>query len=72
MFKFFESISGFITTIVNFVVSLFEMVINLLRMIYKSVLFLFAIIPNLPGFVLSFVTVIVAMAILLQILNKGD
>jgi len=72
MFKFFEAIAAIFSTIVNFIVGLFEMIANLLRIIVKGTLFLFAIVPNLPPYCMSFLVVILAVAILIQILNKGS
>ena len=72
MFEFFDAIASILSTIVNFVLGIFEMIGNLLSIIYKGTMFLSAIFPNLPPYCMSFLMVIVALAILLQILNKGS
>lgn len=71
MFQFFDAIISIISTVINFVVGIVEMVVNLVQIIFKGTAFLFAIIPNLPPFCVSFVTVMISVAILLQVLNKG-
>lgn len=72
MFKFFESIAAIFSTIVNFVIGLFEMIAHLIGIIVKGTLFLFALFPNLPPFCMGFLTVTIAIAILIQLLNKGS
>lgn len=71
MFQFFDAVSSIISTVVNFVVGIFEMIGNLLSMIFKGTAFLFALIPNLPPFCMSFFAAILGVAILIQLLNKG-
>lgn len=72
MFQFFEAIGSIFETIVNHVIALFEMLANLLNIIVNGSAFLFAVIVNLPAFSMSFFLVTVSLAILLQIINKGD
>lgn len=48
MFKFFEAIAGFISTIVNFVVNLFEMLVLVVTNIARSIAWLIACISYLP------------------------
>ena len=72
MFNFFESIAGIFGTIVDYVVGLFEMLLNLIKLIFKTQTFLLDIITSLPPFLLPFALVIIALAILYQILNKGS
>lgn len=72
MFNFFESIAGFIGTIVEYVVGLFEMMLNLIKLIFKAQTFLLDIVTSLPPFLLPFALITVAIAILYQILNKGS
>ena len=71
MFQFFDAVSSIFLTIVNFIVGFFGMVSNLFTMIFKGTAFLFALIPNLPPFCMSFFAAILGVAILIQILNKG-
>ena len=72
MFAFFEGIVSFVTTVVNFVVNLVEIVVFILLAIVRSVTWLFACISYLPPFLVAFVVVPVAIAIIFQVLNKGS
>lgn len=72
MFKFFESVAGIFGTVVDYVVGLFEMLLNLVKLIFKAQTFLIDIITSLPPFLLPFALVMIALAILFQILNKGS
>ena len=72
MFKFFESVAGILGTVVDYVVGLFDMVLNLVKLIFKAQTFLIDIITSLPPFLLPFALVMIALAILFQILNKGS
>ena len=71
MFEFFDAVASFADTIVNFVLGTIEMIGSLLMILYSGVLFLFGIFPNLPPFCMTFLTVTVGIAVLIQILNKG-
>lgn len=71
MFAFFDSITEIIATIVNFVVTIVEMIMHFLRIVFGGISFLLMIIPNLPAFAVTFLTVIICVAVLLQLLNKG-
>lgn len=72
MFQFFKSVATIWNIIVNFIVNLIQALINLVGMIVKGFLFILAIIPTLPPFTIAVVTVTVSMAVLINILNKGD
>lgn len=72
MFAFFDSISSIFETLVGFVVSIFEAITNLIRMVVKGYLFLTALLPNLPAYTISFLTVIVVICVLLQLINHGS
>lgn len=71
MFQFFSAVSEIIATVVNFVVGIFEMLGNFIGIVIKGTLFLFALVPNLPPFCVSFFLVTIGLAILLQLMNKG-
>lgn len=71
MFQFFSSVAAIFQTVVNFVTGVIEMVMNLLAMVFKSTAFLFALVPNLPPYCMSFFAAILGVAILIQMLNKG-
>ena len=70
MFQFFDAIVSVFTTIVNFIVSTVEMILHL-RIIFGGIGFLFALIPNLPSFCVTFLLVTIAVSVLIQLLNKG-
>lgn len=71
MFQFFSAIGSIFTTIVNFVIGIFEMLMNFIRIVYKGTAFLFALVPNLPPFCMSFLAVTLGIAILFNVMNKG-
>jgi hypothetical protein len=71
LFQFFDAVSAIFQTFVNFIVGLYEMICNLLGIVFKGTLFLFALVPNLPPYCMSFIAVMLSIAILIQILNKG-
>lgn len=72
MFKFFDAISAFVTTIVNFVVNMFSLMIEILTSMVRAVTWLFACLAFLPPFLVGFVVVPIAIAIIFQVLNKGS
>lgn len=72
MFGFFDGILSFITTVVNFIVNLVEIIVFILLAIVRSVTWLFGCIAYLPPFLVAFVVVPVAIAIIFQVLNKGS
>ncbi len=72
MFKFFEAIAGFISTIVNFVVNLFEMLVLIITNIARSIAWLIACISYLPPWLVAFVIVPISLAVVFQIINKGS
>lgn len=71
MFQFFSAIASIFSTIVNFIVGIFEMLMNFIRIVYKGTAFLFALVPNLPPFCMSFFAVTLGIAILINVMNKG-
>lgn len=71
MFAFFDTLGAIFSTIVNFVIGVIEMVLHLIGIIVKGTLFLFALLPNMPAFCMTFLAVTIALAILIQLLNKG-
>ena len=72
MFKFFEAIAGFISTIVNFVVNLFGMLVLVITNIARSIAWLIACISYLPPWLVAFVVVPISLAVVFQIINKGS
>lgn len=72
MFKFFEAIAGFVSTIVNFVVTLFEMLVLVVTNIARFIAWLIACISYLPPWLVAFVVVPISLAVVFQIINKGS
>ncbi len=72
MFKFFESVAGFVKTAVDYLVGLFELLLSLMKLVLKAQVFLIQVIGRLPPFLVAFFIVFVSLAILFQILNKGS
>lgn len=71
MFTFFNAIAGFITTAVNFIINLFSLLVVILSSMVRAVVWLSACLSYLPPFLIGFVVVPVAAAIIFQVLNKG-
>ena len=72
MFQFFESISGFITSVVEYIINLFMLLVELLISMGSAVAWLLGCIVYLPPFMTAFVVVPISLAIIFQILNKGS
>lgn len=72
MFNFFDGIADTLSTIINYIVGFFKMLAGFFRIVGKAFTYTVEAIGFLPPFILVFVTVIVTLAILLQILNHGD
>lgn len=72
MFKFFESVALFVTTVVNFVINFVEILIFILLSVVKAVSWLFVCIVSLPPFLVAFVIVPISIAVIFQVLNKGS
>lgn len=72
MFKFFDLIVGYLTTLVHFVVNLFEMLIFIITAYIKSWEWLFLITSYLPAFMVAFIIVPLAIVLFFQFLNKGS
>ena len=72
MFAFFNGIVAFIETVVNFIISLFELLVFVVVSIFRAVTWLFACVAYLPPFLTGFLLVPISLAIVFQILNKGD
>ena len=61
MFKFFEGILAFLTTAINFIINLFEMAVQVVVNVGRGIAWLVA-----------FLAVPVALAVIFQIINKGS
>lgn len=72
MFEFFESIAGFITSLVNYLINFFDMLLVLVRSMVQGVEWLFMMIALLPPFLTMFILFPVSLAVFYQLLNKGS
>lgn len=72
MFQFFESIGGFLTSLVDYLINFFGMLLVLVRSMVQGVEWLFMMIALLPPFLTMFVLVPVSLAVFYQLLNKGS
>lgn len=72
MFKFFESITGIVQIVVDFIVSMFQMVVFLFEQIPKALAYVGVVTALLPAFLKTFVLLFVGIIVVLQIMNKGS
>lgn len=72
MFAFFDGIVAFIQTIVAFVMNLFSLLLTVVENIIRAVAWLFLCLGYLPSWLTAFITVPIALAVVFQVLNKGD
>lgn len=72
MFAFFDAIAAFLHTIVSFVINMFQLLVFVVTSIFRAVTWLFACIAFLPPFLTGFLLIPISLAIIFQILNKGD
>lgn len=71
MFKFFDTVISFITTVVNFVVDMFAGIASMISNFFKSIQFVYSLMTVLPSFLLSVVGVLLACCVIRFILKKG-
>ena len=71
MFKFFDTVISFITTVVNFVVDMFAGIASMISNFFKSIQFVYSLMAVLPSFLLSVVGVLLACCVIRFILKKG-
>lgn len=71
MFKFFDTVISFITTVVNFVVDMFAGIASMISNFFKSIQFVYSVMTVLPSFLLSVVGVLLACCVIRFILKKG-
>lgn len=72
MFQFFKAIADTIGMLIDYVVSLIEMVIFFITSIPSAVAYIGAIVLYLPVFLRAFVLLFISIAVILQIMNKGN
>lgn len=71
MFQFFDGLVSLISSIISFIVNFFTGLLNFFKMIAESLVFITECIGYLPPFLIVFVTAIIGLAIILQIVNHG-
>lgn len=71
MFQFFDGLVSFISSIISFLVNFFSGLLGFFRMVAESLVFVTECIGYLPPFLIVFVTAIIGLAIILQIVNHG-
>ena len=72
MFKFFDAILSFVETIVSFIWDMVQLLITVVVNITRAVAWLFLCIGYLPPWLTAFIIVPVSLAVIFQIINKGD
>lgn len=72
MFAFFDILLTFVVTIVNFIVNFFRLLITVVMNVVRAVSWLFLCLGYLPPWLMAFVVVPIALAVIFQIINKGD
>ena len=70
MFKFFDVIITFLTTIVNFILNLFEMIGYVIAFIAQGLVYATAVILYLPSWVLPFVLAVIGFSVIMFIINR--
>lgn len=71
MFQFFDGLVNFISSIIMFLVNFFTGLVQFFGMVASSLVFLTEAIGYVPPFLIVFVTAIVALSIIMQIINHG-
>lgn len=72
MFAFFNSVSALVDIVVNFVINMFQLMYTTITSVIRAVTWLFLCIAYLPGWLTAFILVPVSLAVVFQVLNKGD
>lgn len=71
MFKFFEIIVTFLSTIVNFVVRFILTLFYVLQFIVRGVTYAFSCISYMPPFLLAFVTAVIGFSVVMILINRS-
>ncbi|MCM1342669.1 MAG: hypothetical protein NC305_04015 [Lachnospiraceae bacterium] len=70
MIQFFQSVAGFIETVVSFVISFFRNLFLLITMVPKTLAAITAVLNLFPPFIIVPVTALVFLSLVIAILNK--
>lgn len=72
MFKFFSSIANLIATVVKYIVSMFSMLIMLITRVIQAFAYVVLSVSWLPAYLKVYVIAMIAVAVILFIVNRGD
>lgn len=72
MFQFFNFIVGLLKIAINMVVRVLEMLVFIFTSAFKAIAWLVAILAYIPGEITSLIIVSISLAVVFQILNKGE
>ena len=72
MFKFFEMIGGFITTIVDVVIFIIGQILNVFELIAKGAVAIFVVLNTIPLSLRLVASCFVSYCIIINILSKGS
>lgn len=72
MFKFFESIAGLITTIIDFVVNAVTSLIVVLVRCVQALAYMITVITLLPAYVKVYILAMLGVSVILFVINKGS
>lgn len=71
MFKFFDIIITFLTTIVNFVVNMILTIFYVIQFILKGVTYAFSCISYMPPFLMAFVMAVIGFSVVMVLINRS-
>lgn len=71
MFEFFDGIVSFLGSLILFIVNFFSGLITFFKMVAQSLVFITECIGHMPAFLIVFLTCIVSLSIIMQIINHG-
>lgn len=72
MFQFFNFIVEILKIAINMVVRILEMLVFIFTSAFKAVAWLIAILAYVPGEITALILVPISLAVVFQVLNKGE
>lgn len=72
MFQFFNFIVGLLKIAINMVVRVLEMLVFIFTSAFKAVAWLVSVLVYVPGEITALIIVPISLAVVFQILNKGE
>ena len=70
MFDFFDFITNFVETIVQFIINLFDMILFIITFIIQGVGYVGTCIIYLPPWVMPFITAVIAFSVIMFLINR--